>query len=119
MFIILAALRISAEFHGNLQLSSEAWYLTETYIPSSAIVRMCDYAGTQSKCISFDAVRLLQQTSIDDQNYSNGSGNGSFGISRNPVLAGSHIMSFSTALNTTVCLCSVFAGGKLQQANWL
>ena len=72
------------------------------------MVRMCDYAGTQSKCISFDAVRLLQQTSIEDQNYSNGSGSGSFGISQNPVQAGSHIMSFSTDLSTTVYLCGVF-----------
>ncbi|MEA3267492.1 MAG: T9SS type A sorting domain-containing protein, partial [Candidatus Fermentibacteria bacterium] len=56
-----------------------AFYLT----PSSAMVRMGDYTGTQGQYISFDAVRFTQQTSIDEQCYASESEY--FTVSRNPV----------------------------------
>lgn len=110
------------------ELSSEAWYLIETYVPashasatgiyhinsssgwvtasvnqgscsdqwatvgtfflspSSAMVRMGDYTGTQGQYISFDAMRFTQQTSIEDENYS--SNPECFRVSQNPVRNG-------------------------------
>ncbi|MCK5842318.1 MAG: C39 family peptidase, partial [Candidatus Sabulitectum sp.] len=114
------------------ELSSEAWYLVETYVPSShstatgiyhinsstgwvtatvnqgnysdqwatvgtfflspssAMVRMGDYTGTQSQHISFDAIRFTQQTSIDEQAYASESEY--FTISQNPVHTASPIV---------------------------
>ncbi|MCK5786469.1 MAG: C39 family peptidase [Candidatus Sabulitectum sp.] len=113
------------------ELPSQAWYLVETYVPSShatatgiyhvntssgwttatvdqgnysnqwaivgsfslspssAMVRMGDYTGTQGQYLSFDAVRFTEQTSIEDQNSASGSED--FSIMQNPVQTGSAI----------------------------
>lgn len=71
---------------------SDQWAVVGTFFlsPSSAMVRMGDYTGTQSQHISFDAIRFTQQTSIDEQDYFGLSG--CFGISENPVHAGSPLV---------------------------
>ncbi len=64
---------------------SDQWATVGTFFlsPSSAMVKMGDYTGTQSQHISFDAIRFTQQTSIDEQNTSDVSSN--YTVSQNPI----------------------------------
>ena len=68
---------------------SDQWVSLGTFslTPSSAMVRMGDYTGTQGQHISFDAMRFTQQTSIEDQSCTSESEH--FTISQNPVYTSS------------------------------
>jgi len=57
--------------------------------PSTAMVRMGDFTGTQGQYISFDAIRFTQQTWAADQTAS--AGNSVFRPTANPMLSSSPV----------------------------
>ncbi len=73
----------------NQSSYSNEWASVGTFslAPSSAMVRMGDYTGTQGQYISFDAVRFTPETSVENPNASNC--NSTFGVSHNPVSSNS------------------------------